>query len=151
MRPSTAAAAPRERPSRLNRIAHRAWGKICGARVAFPLADVYGHGEALVAVVFDGLDLALAHRHRLTVAVGAFCFTGARAFFKGVRQGIRGDGLQRVETVGEAGWSHAGTQRKDAMISAQHRFPGTCRPRKSPARPSASAPCTSCRRSANAW
>src|SRR6267378_319891 len=102
----------RDRQGRLHRVAHRAWGKIRGARVAFPLAYVHRHREALVAVVFDGLDLALAYRHRLTVAVGALGFTGARAFFNGVRQGIRGDALQRVEIVGEAAWGHAGTQRE---------------------------------------
>ena len=39
--------------------------EVGGARVAAALAEIHGDAEALVAVVFDGLDLAAAHCHRL--------------------------------------------------------------------------------------
>jgi hypothetical protein len=49
------------------------------ARIAALLAEVDRDADALVAVVFDGLDLAAAHRHRLAEALGDIRLAGAGA------------------------------------------------------------------------
>ena len=69
----------RDRERLVDGGANRVVGEIGGARVAAPLADVHGDADALVAVVRDGLDLVLAHRHALADALRDFGLGGGRA------------------------------------------------------------------------
>src|SRR5690348_614233 len=70
------------------------------------LADVDGDADALVAVVFDGLDVALPHCHRLA---GAFAHLGlgrAGAALDGIIENILRDLTELVGAVGKMGIGH---------------------------------------------
>src|SRR5262249_56046886 len=92
-------------------------GESGGASVALQVAYVYGDAEALVAVVLDRLDLALAYRHGLAVAVRGLGLACARALARSVRERVGGDRLQGVQIVGKAGLPHPVPLPPHALIS----------------------------------
>ena len=73
----------------VSRIA--AGAKSDGAGMAAPLADVDGDADALVAVVLDGLDFALAHGDALAERLRDFGLGGGRAALARCVQHLRGD------------------------------------------------------------
>ena len=54
--------------------------------MATPLAEIDSHPEALVAVVFDRLDISAANGDRLAEALGHVHFTGRRTDHGGALQ-----------------------------------------------------------------
>jgi len=64
----------RDRARLADRLEHRRAAEIRGARGALALAEIHGHGEAAVALVLDGVDLAQAHACRESAAHGGVGF-----------------------------------------------------------------------------
>ena len=87
----------RDRQRLVDGGAHGVRREVGGARVAAPLPDVHGEADALVAVVGDGLDLALAHGDALADRLRHVGLGGGRA--AGPRGGEDGLGDPR-EFVG---------------------------------------------------
>ncbi len=70
------------------------------------LADVNRDAHALVAVVFDGFDLAAAHGHALPEALAHLGLGGGGAAVAGIIEDIAGNLLERGGFVGEFGAGH---------------------------------------------
>jgi hypothetical protein len=66
------------------------------------LAEIDGNADALVTVVLESVDRALAHRHRQALALGHVALAGARAETARVREHLRGKFPQLIVRVGEA-------------------------------------------------
>ena len=65
------------------------------------LAEIDGDADPLVAVVFDGLDLAATNADRLAESFGDIDLAVAGPGFPGVVQDILGVGAQRIERMRE--------------------------------------------------
>jgi hypothetical protein len=76
--------------------------KVGGARLPLPLTQVDRDRNSLVAVVFDGFDLAAANRHRLTKPYRDVDLAGAGPLLAGINQDILCQLLENFETVTEA-------------------------------------------------
>jgi hypothetical protein len=74
--------------------------------VAALLADVDGDADALVAVVFDRLDLALAHRDGLPGALAHLGLGRARPALRGVVEHVLRELAQLVGAIGKMGIGH---------------------------------------------
>ena len=79
------------RQCRIHRVAHRLRRKIRSAGIAALLADIDGDAQAFVAVIFDGLHLALAHRDGLAETHRNFGGGGCCAALFGIIQHVLGD------------------------------------------------------------
>jgi hypothetical protein len=96
----------RDRERGTHRLLERGRREVGGAGVAAPrvraLADVNRDADALVAVVLDRLDRALAHGYRQAAAFGNVALAGARAQPLCVPDDRGGELLQLRGAVGEA-------------------------------------------------
>ena len=70
------------------------------------LTEIDRDANALVPVVFDGIDGVLEHAHRLAEGFGNVGFAGAGAQFAGVTQHIGGELAQLVLAVAEFRCGH---------------------------------------------
>src|SRR6185503_3160801 len=84
----------RDRQRLRDGVAQRGIGEVGAARVPAPLAEVDGDRDALVAVVRDRLDLALAHRDALPDALRDFGFGGGGAALARDVEHLRRDALE---------------------------------------------------------
>ena len=91
----------RDRQRGIRRRAHGFERKIRRARMAAPLTDVNRNAHAFVAIVFDGLDFALAHRDGLAQALRHFGFAGGSAVLARILEHIGDDCLEARRVVGE--------------------------------------------------
>jgi hypothetical protein len=87
---------------RVDSLAPGRWRKVGSARLPFPLTQVDRDCNSLVTVVFDGLDLTAAHRHRLTKTNRDVDLAGAGSLLAGINQDILCQLLENFETVTEA-------------------------------------------------
>jgi len=94
--------------------------------MAAPLAEVDGDAGALVLVVFDGLDFALAHTDVLADAFGDFGVGGGGALAGGMLDDDPGQGDELVAGIAELGAGHVGLQKERGAqwISNRHVFNG---------------------------
>ena len=91
----------RDRERLVDGGADRVVAEVGGARLAAPLADVDGDADALVAVVRDRLDLALAHGHALADGLRHLGFGRRRARL--LRAAARMRSATRVNSSVETG------------------------------------------------
>ena len=81
----------RRRPSlgrrRRHRFRHRGLLEVRGAGASLALAEVNGHGQALVTVILEGFDLTHAHGGRQARATAGACLGLARTEFPGPAEG----------------------------------------------------------------
>ena len=75
-------------------LAQRSRREIRGAGVTLAQAKIDGHADALVAVIFEILDFAVANRDRLPEPFGHIDFAVAGAQFPGMLEHIVGQCLQ---------------------------------------------------------
>ena len=94
--------------------------------MAAPLADVDGDAGALVLVVFDGLDFALAHADVLADAFGDFGVGGGGALFGGMLDDDPGQGNELVAGIAELGAGHVGLRKENRVqyVWGQHVLSG---------------------------
>ena len=79
---------------RIDRGAYRLRRKIRGTGVTATLAEIHRNANALVAVVFDRLDLAATHRHRLPDALRNLGLGSTRTLGARVLEYVGGDFTQ---------------------------------------------------------
>src|SRR5690606_19591451 len=93
----------RDRERSLDGGAQRLGRKVGGAGMAALLAEVHRGAYALVAVVFDGLDLGLAHRDGLAVTLGHIDLAGSGANLLRMGEHVLGQIAQIVLGIAEIG------------------------------------------------
>ena len=95
-----------------DRAFQRRFRQVRGRGVAAPLADVDGDAGALVLVVLDGLDLALAHADALSDTLGNLGVGGGGALFGCMLDDDPGQGHELVAGIAELGAGHVGLSKE---------------------------------------